>query len=80
MVGANTTVDGVLGANPTVDGPDLAALVFLAPTSPFPGPDRIDQGSALANHMSTAYDGAYLAGVPQAWTYLLTAGLPAPPR
>lgn len=33
-----------------------------------------DQGTPLANHLSTAYDGRYLAGVPDAWTYLLTAG------
>ena len=32
-----------------------------------------DLGTPLANHMATAYDGAYLAGVPDAWTYLLTA-------
>jgi len=30
-----------------------------------------DLGTPLANHMATAYDGAYLAGVPAAWTYLL---------
>ncbi|WP_143033705.1 hypothetical protein [Nocardioides sp. YR527] len=33
----------------------------------------VEQGTALKNHMSTAYDGSYLAGVPVAWTYLLTA-------
>lgn len=32
----------------------------------------VEQGTALKNHMSTAYDGAYLAGVPDAWTHLLT--------
>jgi len=33
-----------------------------------------DRGTPLANHMATAYDGGYLAGVPTAWTYLLEAG------
>lgn len=33
-----------------------------------------EQATMLANHMSTAYDGSYLAGVPEAWTYLLTGG------
>jgi acetyl esterase/lipase len=33
----------------------------------------IDQGSASANHNSTAMDGRYLAGVPDAWTYVLTS-------
>lgn len=33
----------------------------------------VDQSDALANHMSTAHDGSYLVGVPEAWSYLLTA-------
>lgn len=33
-----------------------------------------DLGTPLANHASTAYDGYYLAGVPEAWTYMLTGG------
>lgn len=33
-----------------------------------------DQGTPLLNHMSMAYDGSYLAGVPDAWTYLFTGG------
>ena len=33
----------------------------------------IDLGSDSNNHNSTAMDGRYLAGVPNAWTYLLTA-------
>ena len=33
-----------------------------------------DLGTAIDNHMSTAFDGRYLAGVPDAWTYLITGG------
>jgi pimeloyl-ACP methyl ester carboxylesterase len=33
----------------------------------------IDQGSFSANHASTAMDGRYLAGVPDAWTYVFTS-------
>jgi pimeloyl-ACP methyl ester carboxylesterase len=33
----------------------------------------VDLGSASANHNSTAMDGRYLPGVPDAWTYLFTS-------
>lgn len=39
-----------------------------------------EQATVLSNHMSTAYDGSYLAGVPEAWTYLLTGDEPGPSR
>jgi hypothetical protein len=38
----------------------------------------VDQGGALLNHLSMAYDAFYLAGVPDAWTYVL-ASCPARP-